>query len=239
MALTKLINFGCSFAHGYGGVQQGDIYESIGFKLAKEFKLEYVDKARNGNNNEAILRNIREYFYNNNDDAIALIGWTNSLRREYIGWNLKNNSAEWIDYREIPYQDSIFFKAAQKFIGTKKNNVMVEFNERPNRPLAYIEHIEYRKCSLILQAQEFLKNRKIPYLMYHACGNEQNITFKDTKKIIQLIEKKYFHDYNGTPMNEWVLQNPGHSIPDTHPNEKGYNAWFDKLKPMFVNIIKK
>ena len=238
MPINKVVNFGCSFAHGYGGVPLDKGYESIGYKLAQSHNLQYVDQARNGNNNEGIVRNIRNFFSKNDSkDCAVVIGWTHSLRREYVGWNLKNSSPEMIDYREIPYEKSIFFKKAMKLLGGKRNNVMVEFNERPNRPLAYIEHIEYRKASCVIQAQEYLKNRHIPYVMYHACGNTQDVKLKDTRHIHSQIDKNYFYDFTGPSMDVWVIDNPGHTIADNHPNAKGHSAWFDKIAPMFAKAI--
>ena len=249
----KLINCGCSFAHGYNSniienytpLQQKGLdklkvngYESIGWHLSQLKNFEYVDLARNGNSNEGIVRTLRTYLSTNNDDSFVLIGWTHAFRREYFTWNVSKSKAEPVQYREIPMAESFFSKMANKFHKGSIGPTMVEFNERQNRPLAYDDHIEYRKYNLILQTQHMLQLMKIPYLMYNGCGNEQDSLNFEVKNIRSQIDKKFFYDLDGLSLDQYVLKNKKYLSEDGgHPNPLGHKKWAELLAPLFLKIV--
>lgn len=250
--ITKLVNCGCSFAHGYNGdilkdyipVKQKGLadlkehgWKSIGWYLSQEKNFEYVDISRNGNSNEAILRTLRTYLHHNDNDIFVVIGWTHAFRREYINWNTNKNQGEFIQYREIPKSGSIFSKMAEKFYGGRIGPTMVEFNERKNRPLAFSDHIEYRKYSLILQTQQMLELLKIPYLMYNGCGNEHDSNYDEVLDLKQQIDKNNFFQFDGPSLDEYVLKNRDCLSKDGgHPNAKGHSTWADLLLPKFKEL---
>jgi len=247
----KLINCGCSFAHGYNSkviddynpvAQKGlasvkvPAYESAGYHLAKSKSIEYVDLARNGNSNEAIARTLRTYIQqNDNTNTFVLIGWTHAFRREYISWNINDSKGEFTQYREIPNHRSLF--------GRKEYNasrMMIEFNERKNRPLAYDEHIEFRQYNIILQTQEMLKLNNIPYLMYNGCGSEHNSKDREVLEIKSQIDKEHFYNFNGDAYDAYVLKNPELvSIDGGHPGVKGHKKLAELLEPQFNRILTK
>ena len=122
----KLINCGCSFAHGHNskpldyspiqqkglsktGTKDSDVsaWQSAGWHLAMDYKMDYIDLARNGNSNEGILRTLRTYLHKNNkEDLFVLIGWTHAFRREYMSVVVDKNKNEFTQYREIPSSKS-------------------------------------------------------------------------------------------------------------------------------------
>ena len=253
----KLINCGCSFAHGYNStiisdykpVQQkglasvtnskrGNVpaYESAGYHLAKSKNMEYVDLARNGNCNEGIFRTLRTYLNNHKTDILfVLVGWTHAFRREYVSWNIKDEKGEFTQYREVPHYRSLFGRPEWN-----KERMMIEFNERKNRPLAYNEHIEFRQYNIILQTQEMLKLKNVPYLMYNGCGSEHESKDREVLEIKEQIDKETFYNFDGDGYDEYVLKNPKFLSEDKgHPGVLGHKHLSNLLKPQFDNILTK
>jgi len=257
MAIDTLINCGCSFAHGYGGVQlskkeYNEIngyglaslkqpgYHSVGYKIAKAYNYQYVDLARNGNSNEGIFRTLQNYLFNHYKNVAVVIGWTNAFRREYVSWNVKDKKPEWIQYREIPKHQSFFSNFAKKFYGGNVGPTMVEFNERTNRPLSFSDHIELRQANIILQTQRLLDSLQIPYVMYHGCGNEQDSKHPELKTIKKQINKDKFFDYEGLAMDQWIVKKPKYQDQKTlHPSADGHEQWFTKVLPVFKKSLDK
>ena len=247
----KLINCGCSFAHGYNSkviddynpvAQKGlaslkvPAYESAGYHLAKSKNLEYIDLARNGNSNEAIARTLRTYIQQNDKTKMfVLIGWTHAFRREYISWNIKDSKGEFTQYREIPNHRSLFGRPE-----FNASRMMIEFNERKNRPLAYDEHIEFRQYNIILQTQEMLKLNNIPYLMYNGCGSEHKSKDREVLEIKSQIDKLHFYNFDGDGYDGYVLKHPDLvSIDGGHPGVKGHKKLAELLEPQFNRILTK
>ena len=252
----KLVNCGCSFAHGHQGTVLKNYtpvilnglpapkevgFESVGWHLAKSAGMEYVDLARNGNSNEAIIRNLRSYLYKNDTkDLFVLIGWTHAFRREYISWNINNKKGEFTQYREIPMADSLFSKLANKFHKGRIGPMMVEFNERGNRPLSYDDHVEFRKYNIILQAQQMLKLFNIPHMMYNGCGNEHNSTNHAILEIKDQIDKSNYFEFKNASFDEYVLAHPELLSNDGgHPSSAGHKKYADLLLPFFQKILTK
>lgn len=250
----KLINCGCSFAHGHNskpleytpvdqkglsktGAKHSNVtaWQSAGWHLAKEHKMDYIDIARNGNSNEGILRTLRTYLHKNSkEDLFVLIGWTHAFRREYMSVVVDNNKNEFTQYREIPSSKFIF----QKVVGPNSGPMMVQFNERKNRPLAYESHTEYRQYNLYLQAQQMLKLFKIPYLMYNACGSEHMSTDREVIELKEQIDKDYFYQFDGPGYDQYVQKNYKYLSQDGgHPNYKGHLKLSELLKPKFQAIL--
>jgi hypothetical protein len=247
----KLVNCGCSFAHGYNStvltdykpvVQKGLAtlkvpgYESAGYHLAVSKKMQYIDLARNGNSNEAIARTLRTYLnHNKNEKVFVLIGWTHAFRREYMSWNQKDQKGEFTQYREVPNYRSIFSRA--EFHGSR---MMIEFNERKNRPLAYDGHIEFRQYNIMLQLQDMFKAKNIPYLMYNGCGSEHESQDREVLEIKDQIDKDHFYNFYGDGYDAYVLKNQKLvSIDGGHPNEKGHKKLAELLEPKFNAILTK
>ena len=239
----KLVNCGCSFAHGYNGTQLDDYtpvdqpgladvkakgYQSAGWHLAKKHTFEYVDLARNGNSNEAILRTLRTYInINGSKDIFVLIGWTHAFRREYITTNQNTNKGEFIQYREVPKNESFL----SKFNRTEP--MFVPFNERNNRPLAYDDHIEFRQYNIILQAQQMLTLFGIPYMMYNACGSEHESINTAVTEIKAQIDKQFFFKFDGMAFDEHLRKNGWYR----HPDPTGHEQLAEMLSPMFTEIV--
>ena len=247
----KLINCGRSFAHGYNSTVIDDYkpvaqkglasvkipaYESAGFHLAKSKNIEYVDLARNGNSNEAISRTLRTYIQQNDKTKMfVLIGWTHAFRREYISWNIKDSKGQFTQYREIPNHRSLFGRPE-----FNASRMMIEFNERKNRPLAYDEHIEFRQYNIILQTQEMLKLNNIPYLMYNGCGSEHKSKDREVLEIKSQIDKLHFYNFDGDGYDGYVLKHPDLvSIDGGHPGVKGHKKLAELLEPQFNRILTK
>lgn len=235
----KLINCGCSFAHGYNGkilndyepVRQPGLakvkingFESAGWHLAKKHNLEYVDLARNGNSNEAILRTLRTYInQNGSEDSFVLIGWTHAFRREYMTMNTNTNKGEFIQYREVPQSDSFLSKF------NRIEPMMVPFNERNNRPLSYDDHTEYRQYNIMLQAQQMLTLFGIPYLMHNSCGSEHLSTHETVLEIKEQINKEKFFNFSGMAYDEHLRKQGW----NRHPDPEGHRKLAEMLSPMF------
>ena len=221
-----------------GGTWVGG-YKSAGYLIAKECSLSYIDLARNGNSNEAIFRNLRNFLKDKNKEEYAvLIGWTHAFRREYIGWNTTNEKGEWIQYREIPASGSRFLpEFLRRFSrGMQPSPTMVEFNERPNRPLSFDDHTEYRKYGLIVQTQEMLNNYKIPYVMYNGCGAEHSSTFKEVLELKEMVNKERFYNFE-TAFDETLKDHPKWRFRDGHPNDRGQTYLSQQLLPIFKKAI--
>ena len=215
-------------------------YRSAGYLLAKHFDLTYIDLARNGNSNEAIFRNLRNFLRDKNKEEYAvLIGWTHAFRREYIGWNTNKEHGEWIQYREIPSSGSRFMgEFLRKFTrGMRPSPTMVEFNERPNRPLSFDDHVEYRKYGLIVQAQEMLEKYKIPYVMYNGCGAEHSSNFQEVLDLKKSIDKERFYNFESGAFDEVLKTNPKWRFRDGHPNDKGQNYLSKQLLPLLQKAL--
>jgi hypothetical protein len=252
----KLLNCGCSFAHGYNSIpldnynilnQPGlmspgtkrttaTAYKSAGWHLAQSKDMEYIDIARNGNSNEGILRTLRTYIHlNDTKNLFVLIGWTHAFRREYMSVVTDKNKNEFTQYREIPSSGSFLNSFAQG-----KSPMMVEFNERNFRPLAYDDHIEYRQYNIMLQAQQLLQLKNIPYLMYNACGNEHQSNDREVLQLKDQIDKKNFFRFTGPSFDEYVLANRMYLSKDGgHPGPKGHQHLADLLRPKFDTILTK
>jgi hypothetical protein len=252
----KLINCGCSFAHGHKGtplidytpVKQAGLadpdiagFESAGWYLSQSFGMEYVDLARNGYSNEAILRTLRTYLHKNpKENLFVLIGWTHAFRREYISWNIKKNEGESIQYREIPMANSLFSKLANKFHKGKIGPMMVEFNERNNRPLSYDDHVEFRKYNIVLQTQQMLKLFGIPYLMYNGCGNEHSSTNIEILEIKEQIDQNNYYCFDTASFDQYVLKHSEFLSEDRgHPSSLGQKRYADLMAPYFQKILTK
>lgn len=211
-------------------------YESAGYHLAKSKSIEYVDLARNGNSNEAISRTLRTYIQQNDKkNMFVLIGWTHAFRREYMSWNINDSKGEFTQYREIPNHRSLFGRTEYN-----ASRMMIEFNERKNRPLAYDEHIEFRQYNIILQTQEMLKLNNIPYLMYNGCGSEHNSKDREVLEIKAQIDKEHFYNFDGDAYDTYVLKNPELvSIDGGHPGVKGHEKLAELLEPQFNRTLTK
>ena len=252
----KLINCGCSFAHGhnskpleYTPVDQNGLYktgskhsdvtawQSAGWHLAKEYKMDYIDIARNGNSNEGKLRTLRTYLRKNSKhDLFVLIGWTHAFRREYMSVVVDKNKNEFTQYREIPSSKFIF----QKVVGANSGPMMVQFNERENRPLAYESHTEYRQYNLYLQAQQMLKLFKIPYLMYNGCGSEHESKDREVLELKEQIDKDHFYQFDEPGFDQVVQKKLKFLSEDKgHPSELGHKHLSNLLKPQFDKILTK
>jgi len=247
----QLINCGCSFAHGYNSrvidtykpVSQKGLasvkvpaYESAGYHLANTKGMEYIDLARNGNSNEAIARTLRTYIYQNSkQDMFVLIGWTHAFRREYMSWNVNDSKGEFTQYREIPHHRSLFGRGE-----FNQSRMMIEFNERKNRPLAYDGHIEFRQYSIMLQIQQLLQLKKIPYLMYNGCGSEHESKDREVLEVKSQIDKENFYNFDGDGYDAYVLKNPELvSVDGGHPGIKGHKKLAELLQPQFDKILTK
>lgn len=241
----RLINCGCSFAHGFNGTILDDYtpvdqpglaevqvkgFQSAGWHLAKKHKFEYVDLARNGNSNEAILRTLRTYInINGSEDMFVLIGWTHAFRREYLSMNQNTNRAEFIQYREVPNHES-FLSKFQRI-----EPMFVPFNERNNRPLAYDDHIEFRQYNIMLAAQQLLTLFGIPYLMYNACGSEHESNNTAVTEIKDQVNKQKFFNFDGLAFNEHLKKKGWNG----HPDPNGHMELAEMLSPMFAEIVDK
>tara|TARA_E500000318_G_C3558986_1_gene212474 strand:- start:523 stop:1287 length:765 start_codon:yes stop_codon:yes gene_type:complete len=251
----KLINCGCSFAHGHNskpldyppiqqkglsktGTKDSDVsaWQSAGWHLAMDYKMDYIDLARNGNSNEGILRTLRTYLHKNNkEDLFVLIGWTHAFRREYMSVVVDKNKNEFTQYREIPSSKSML-----KHFVKGSGPMMVEFNERKFRPLAYETQTEYRQYNLFLQAQQMLQLYKIPYLMYNACGSEHDSNDREVLELKDQIDKDCFYQFNEFSFDQYVLKNYKYLSQDGgHPNYKGHFKLAELLKPKFDTILTK
>ena len=145
------------------------------------------------------------------------------------------NKNEFTQYREIPSSGSFLNSFAQG-----KSPMMVEFNERNFRPLAYDDHIEYRQYNIMLQAQQLLQLKNIPYLMYNACGNEHQSNDREVLQLKDQIDKKNFFRFTGPSFDEYVLANRMYLSKDGgHPGPKGHQHLADLLRPKFDTILTK
>lgn len=244
----KLINCGCSFAHGYNGNLLKDYepinlpglaepkdngFESAGWHIAQAHALDYVDLARNGNSNEAILRNLRSYLHHNGpDDLFVLIGWTHAFRREYMTWNTNTERGEFVQYREVPQNDSFLSKLK------RLPPMMVPFNERRNRPLSYDDHTEHRQYNIMLQTQQMLRLLKIPYVMYNACGSEHKSDNQAVLEIKEQIDKSSFYDFGGPGYDQYLQDNPHLLSKDQgHPDPSGHMKLAELLSPVCEKVL--
>ena len=250
----KLGNCGCSFAHGHMGnvlpyyekVQEPGLpeaqengHESAAYHISQQLQMTYVDLARNGNSNEAIIRTLRTYLYHNDKkDLFVLIGWTHAFRREYMAWNRNTNCGDFVQYREIPTKDSMFSHLAKKLHAGRIGRTMVEFNERPNRPLSFDDHVEFRQYNIMLQSQQLLQLLGIPYLMYNSCGNEHESTNREILEIKAQIDKSRFYNFNGPSYDQYLQQHRDLLSSDGgHPGPLGYKKLAEMLLPKIKELL--
>jgi hypothetical protein len=215
-------------------------YASQGYYITKKFNLSYNDLARNGNSNESIQRNLKDYLVDkkNKEEHIVLIGWTHAFRREYISWNKDKQKGEWTQYREIPKPGSRFFNSfLLRF--TRANTLgktMVTFNERDNRPISFEDHSEYRKYNIILDTQRLLESWNVPYIMYNGCGAENESTMPAVLDLKKRIKKENFYMFESS-IDQLLKDHPNWKFRDGHPNNEFHKKMSNNMSPMFQKLL--
>jgi len=214
-------------------------FESAGWHISQAKQMTYVDLARNGNSNEAIIRTLRTYLHRNDTkDLFVLIGWTHAFRREYIAWDVNNNHGTFVQYREIPLKESMLAKLAKKLHKGRIGPMMVEFNERPNRPLSFDDHVEFRQYNIMLQTQQLLQLLGIPYLMYNSCGNEHESTNREILEIKEQIDKSRFYNFDGPSYDQYLQQHKDLLSSDGgHPGPSGHKRLAELLLPKVNDLL--
>jgi len=223
-----------------GNGNWGGGYASPGYYISEKFNLSYNDLARNGNSNESIIRNLKDYLVDkpNKEEHIVLIGWTHAFRREYITWNKERSKGEWVQYRETPNSGSRFFTSfLNRFTrGNVLGKTMVSFNERTNRPLSFEDHTEYRQYNIILETQRLLELWKVPYVMYNGCGAEHLSAFPSVVNTKKQINKENFYEFENS-VDLVLKDHPGWKFKDGHPNDKAHKRMSENLFPMFQKLL--
>ena len=251
----KLIHFGCSFAVGNGvphfikdlpgdmapsvhrlmGDEKRDIEKQFNFKikqpytcgnyLADKLKLDLNKVALNGASNEMIFRSLIETKL---EKSFVLIGLTTDNRRE--GLTTRRNNSHWHTWKIVgPGQD----------VGYKD----VQFNPWKNeyKP-AIIEECQIRTLTQIIYMQNFLQNKKVPYLMFNALHNGFATPYtSEAQELLKKVNEQNFFQLRAKHDNTqhgWCLKNQMCvSENDEHPAIDGHCAWGLKMLNMTESIL--
>jgi len=208
--MKYLFSNGCSFLQNR--TAKG-LTLNAGSELASELGLEHINYAKGGRGNDRIIATTKAFFSRNKDkmkDTFALIGWSASLRIDY----LCNKKPAWMS---VKFDEELS-------VYQKRGGIDVK------------SHLAMRHINHILCLQDFFKINKIPYLMYNSLTND--VISEDNDDVNQLsteIDKNHFFDISNSHhqwcrINDLCIDGDKNSKDwDEHPSEAGQIKWSAEL----------
>jgi hypothetical protein len=228
--------------------------------------LEYVCVAWPGYSNESIARTVIAECSQHNKCGV-IVSWTFPGRYEFrFNYDTKQKKSPWFSFNSWTIQ-----KPENIFENFKKTHAGIQgiFEEHYNNSLltgtnyfakVFFEHVGnseywevYSSIKEILYLQNYLKNKKIPYLF--TCADNQifyNFTIQNPDKYISSIYEQidfnnWFWFPQGHKANEtkeprgfyqWALENK-YPVGTTHPLEEAHLAAAELIKEKFNELVTK
>lgn len=258
--MKRIIHLGCSFAVGNGIPHYiQDLPDNIApsvhnpikdyvKRAIKDFKIEVKDQitcgswlanrlhlkfrnyGQNGQSNEATFRKLLDLDLK---DTFVLIGITSGNRRE--GLTTRRQRQHWHTYKIV----SVDEKAGYKDLVF---NPWVNKSGQQEYKPAIEEEEQMRTLIQIIYMQNYLKEKKVPFLMFNALYNGfDRLLTQECKAYANKVDVKHFFKLKGSfdeCQHGWCLKE-GLTVSnlDQHPNVQGQKAWGGLLLNLAQEIL--
>ena len=211
--MSKLFSNGCSFLTPR---PKDGVETFVSRELAEAYGLQLTNLAMGGRGNDRIGFTTKVWFESNNtEQTFAVIGWSSSLRNDYItndGWKLDE-----IPRDDFSWRSYNFLKLPTKFYNKIKN-----FDLDRTSAVRWVNHV--------IDLQTYFKYKKIPYLMYNALPPFIDLKNKTFKMLYDKIDHKSFFNFTTSHYDFIVHNNYIVSEDDPHPSTQGHRVWAEQLK---------
>ena len=211
--MSKLFSNGCSFLTPR---PKDGVDTFVTRELAEAYGLQLTNLAMGGRGNDRISFTTKVWFESNNtEQTFAVIGWSSSLRNDYItndGWKLDEMPRDDFSWRSYN-----FLKLPTKFYNKIKN-----FDLDTTSAVRWVNHV--------IDLQTYFKYKKIPYLMYNALPPFIDLKNKTFKMLYDKIDHKSFFNFTTSHYDFIVHNNYIVSEDDPHPSTQGHRVWAEQLK---------
>jgi hypothetical protein len=233
MVIKNLYINGCSFLTE----NKNKCETHAGREVAKQLCLNPLEHAAGGRGNDRIIAMTKEFFYSNPDaakDTFVLIGWSSSLRKDFIVRGKPNK----LDFLSL-HTNKKYWKSI-KFTDCARTNKQWQ-DEISLGSTLLLQHLMN-----ILNLQDFFEMRNIKYCMYDALDNQWKARGSWRNLFQDKVNKDRFFGFN--EINHFCFANKIGDIgvvaqehwekslncsdkkgKDQHPNRLGHELWADKL----------
>ena len=223
-----LITTGCSFTAGYSG-----LWKSWPYFLGKIVNREVINKGTTAVGNFYIVNKLYETIDTskyNSDNSIVIVMWSGIDRVDLVV-----NDEEFYHFKRVDIRDHWVHSGGKDF---NQSHIKDRYWYNYYKTYHTVEDSYIQTLQHMLGAQEFLTNRKIPYLFltYKDIFTDRWRKYKRAKNLENHINWDRFHFPNGEFGGEfeWVKDNNlTWSVDGIHPSEesnKKYAEYLHNLK---------
>ena len=221
----KLFSNGCSFL---GSRPVANINTFTTKILAQEYNLQLFNIARGGRGNDRISFTTKAWFEQNNinngkimnKDVVAVIGWSNQFRNDYITTSGRPKDGK-LPWRTFKIEDIEKFNLAKY----QKDKFSYEYGHWDIENTGIMKLLDH-----IFDLQNYFKLKKIPYIFYNALPNYLLSDIPDFKTVYNAIDLKRFYKPETSHYEFCIKKKLFISKEDTHPNTEGHRQWALLLK---------
>jgi len=210
--IMRLFSNGCSFLTER---PKNGVHTFVSKILSEKYDLPLSNIAMGGRGNDRINFSTKLWIEKNRHTKyFAVIGWSSSLRNDYI-----SNDAHKIDYKDnfFSWRSYDLTKLPVKFL-RKIKNIDIE----KTSAIRWLTHV--------LDLQCFFKYKNIPYVMYNALPPFNNFNNDEYNLLFNKIDRTRFFKIETSQLEYIIKNNYIVSADDPHPSTEGHILWTEQLK---------
>jgi hypothetical protein len=238
--ITKIVNFGCSFAYGNRAERFNslcDSHWSAATWLSDRLAIPEVNLARPGNSVEGTLDSVLDWVTKTPksdwNKSLLLVGWTGGHRFGFVADTPRPSN------KQRPGKSGSIGEFA--FTGGPTNMYRYMIDKWDSRwAEQYINVTETARLNLyrnIVCLDAIATRYKLNIVQYHGLesrnpNNVDTVIYDENERMRKLIDTKRFYRFEADSLQTMTNSNKGKYFvcdDDSHPNHVAYAEWTDKL----------
>lgn len=198
----KILAVGCSFM-----CRRSEVIPQCEI-LSQKLDADLDNRSKSGNGNAHILYNTIEAVLENNYD-LAIIGWSNPLRWDYV-------------------------TAPNKWFSIKLGDTIAE---KINKPINIEETLFRHWAGKVIGLKGFLESKNIKFIMFNGLecysnNNTDSYSYKDIHEMKNFYFPNYSQIEDVRKKQQWISEE------DHHPNQENHNFYAEELYKKFEEIYR-
>jgi len=226
----KIVSFGDSFIFGSELKNNKDGSKAWPGLVATELGYDYETYAVPGCGNEAIFRQVLEYFaQNDSKNTLAVINWTWTQRWDFY----VINNEKWITVGPTCVPD----KLEEEMINIASSKTIVNFAQ--DYCISSLVWNKFRSLQTVHSALQYLMHKNINFICTYTDRHMFDEAFHAPEYITELqnLVYPYMTEWDGKTFLEWTDDQNFYKTETLHPLEDTHNAAKDFWKDVYKSRL--